>query len=128
MSRASGFSPALIAAIHRAKVLGIRAGSEPHRVIGVWVVVVDRRVFVRSWGVSAGGWYRTWREDPTGVITLQGRTRAIQVRAVPVRSERTRLAVSQAYAAKYNTPGALGYVRGFRTRKRRDATLEILPA
>ena len=46
---------------------------------------------------------------------------------VPVRSERLRDAVEQAYAKKYPTPGSLEYVRGFRTSRRRDTTIEFLP-
>lgn len=124
---ATRFPPAVIAAIDKGTVLGIRAGSAPHRIIGIWVVVVDGRVFVRSWGVKAGGWYRTWREDPAGVMSAPGRSRKIPVRAVAVRSEQVKRAVSRAYAAKYNTPGSLKYVRDLSRKKCRDATLELVP-
>lgn len=122
------FSPVLLTALHRGKILGIRAGSAPHRIIGIWVVVVDGRVFVRSWGVNKRGWYHTWRKDPSGVMTAPGRKRSIPVRAVPVRSARVKRAVSTAYAAKYNTPGSLKYVRDLAAKKCRDATLELVPA
>jgi hypothetical protein len=36
-------------------------------------------------------------------------------------------AIERAYAEKYPTPGAARYVRGFRTLRRRDTTLEFLP-
>jgi hypothetical protein len=37
--------------------------------------------------------------------------------------------VDAAYAAKYTTPGALKYVRGFaRSKRRRDTTTELMPA
>jgi hypothetical protein len=49
------------------------------------------------------------------------------VRAVPVRSERLRDAVEDAYALKYPTPGSRKFVRGFRTKRRRDATMEFVP-
>jgi hypothetical protein len=121
------FSPRVIAAVDRGKVLGIRAGAAPHRIIGVWVVVVEGRVFVRSWGVTAGGWYRAWRKDPIGVMTAHNSTREIAVWAKPVRSDRMKRAVSDAYAVKYNTPGAQKYVRDFAKKKCRDATLELVP-
>ena len=38
----------------------IRAGNRMHRFIGIWVVVVDDRVFVRSWSLKPQGWYRTF--------------------------------------------------------------------
>ena len=124
--RAGGFAPRVLAAIGEAKILGVRAGaSSEHRFIGIWVVVVSGRVFARSWTLKPGGWYRTLLEDP--LATIQVGERQVRVRARPVRSERIRDAVDEAYAAKYPTPGSAKYVRGFRTKRRRDATMEFLP-
>jgi len=106
-------------------MLRIRAG-EAHRFIGIWVVVVGRRVFVRSWDVRAGGWYRAFVEERRGAIRIGDRE--IAVRAVRTRSERVKTAVDRAYATKYTTPASRKYVLGFRARRRRDATLELVPA
>jgi hypothetical protein len=119
-------SHSVVAAIDECKYLGIRAGARSqHRFIAVWPVVVDGRVFVRSWTLKPGGWYDTFLEDPGG--TIQIGDREVRVRAVRVRSERLRDAVEQAYAAKYATPGSRKYVRGFRTKRRREATIEFVP-
>lgn len=119
-------SPRLVAAIDEAKILGVRAGAKSdHRFIGIWPVVVDGRVFARSWTLKPNGWYRTFLDDPLG--TIQVGEREVRIRAVPVRSERIRDAVEEAYARKYPTPGSMKYVRGFRTRRRREATMEFLP-
>jgi hypothetical protein len=121
-----GFPPAVVAAIDRAQILGVRAGARSqHRFIGVWPVVVNGRVYARSWSLKAGGWYRTFLTDPLGAIQVGKRT--IRVRVVPVRSERIRDAVERAYADKYPTRGSQTYVRGFRTKRRREATVEFLP-
>jgi hypothetical protein len=120
------FSKPVAAAADKVKILGIRAGGKSdHRFIGVWPVVVDGRIFARSWTLKKDGWYRAFLEDPLGSIQVGDRT--LRVRAVPVRSERLRDAVEDAYAAKYTTPGALKYVRGFRTKRRREATIEFVP-
>jgi hypothetical protein len=120
------FSGPVLAAIGESKMLGIRAGERSdHRFIGIWAVVVDGRVFARSWTRKPGGWYRTFLEDPLG--TIQAGERQVRIRAVPVRSERIRDAVEHAYAIKYPTPGSVKYVRGFRTLRRRETTLEFLP-
>jgi len=120
------FPPKIIAALREGKILGIRAGEGPHRIIGIWAVVVRDRLFVRSWSRKAGGWYRTLLEDPRGVIEVSGRR--LRVRAVPARSEALKKAVDLAYREKYNTPGAAKYVEGFRRSKaRRDSTLELVP-
>ena len=49
MMRAKKFPKSVVEAIHAAKILGIRAGTKPHRTIGIWAVVVEGRVFVRSY-------------------------------------------------------------------------------
>jgi hypothetical protein len=122
-----GFSRPVVTAIAKDKILGIRAGAGDHRFIGVWVVVVDERVFVRSWDVKRGGWWQVFRDDPSGAIQAAGRE--IRVRAIPTTSERLKSAVDRAYAEKYDTPGAVKYVRGFaRSKRRRDTTTELVPA
>ena len=125
--KAKVFSKPVVAAITKDKILGIRAGSDEHRFIGVWVVVVDGRVFIRSWGLEKRSWYNAFREDPTGTIQAAGRE--LRVRAVTSVSEKTKAAVDAAYAAKYDTPGAIKYVKGFaRSKRRRDTTTELRPA
>jgi hypothetical protein len=119
-------SRSVVAAADECKYLGIRAGARSdHRFIAVWPVVVDGRVFARSWTLKPGGWYQTFLEDPLGVIQIGDRE--VRVRAVHVRSERIRDAVEEAYAEKYTTPGSRKFVRGFRTKRRREATVEFVP-
>ena len=117
---------ALVAAINDSNILGVRAGAATdHRVIGIWAVVVDGRVFARSWKQSAGGWYRTFLDDPFGVLEVDGRR--VRIRAVRARGERIRDAIERAYAEKYRTPASLQYVRGFRSKGRRETTIEFVP-
>jgi hypothetical protein len=120
------FSRPILAAIDKSKILGIRAGARSdHRFIGIWAVVVGGRVFARSWTQKPGGWYRTLLEDPLG--TIQVGDRQVRIRAARARGNRIREAVEQAYAAKYPTPGSIKYVRGFRTKRRRETTMELMP-
>jgi len=119
------FKESVAAAIQDAKILGIKAGTKPHRTIGIWAVVVNGRVFVRSWDARDGGWYRTLVEEPYGVIEVNARR--MRVRAVRTRGERLKDAIDAAYAAKYDTPGSLKYVRGFRLERRRATTTELVP-
>lgn len=120
------FPKTVVAAIDGAGILGIRAGARSdHKFTGVWPVVVNGRVYARSWTVSRGGWFHSFLEDPRG--TLQVGDRELRVRAIPARSERVRDAVEDAYAAKYDTRASQKYVRGFRTERRRNATMEFVP-
>lgn len=125
MTRTKTFPKEIIDAIDKGKILGIHAGSQPHRFIGLWVVVVERRVFVRSWSVKEAGWYRTFLNEPSGHLSIGEREFA--VRAVQTRSERLKDAVSRAYAEKYSTQASLKYVRDLSSKKSRATTTELVP-
>ena len=125
MTSARGFPKADVEALGKAKILGVRSGGD-HKYTGVWVVVVEGRVFVRSWNDKPTGWYRAFRADPLGSISVG--KREIPVRAAAVRSERLRRAVSDAYAAKYDTKASEKWVKGFGEPGREANTLEFVPA
>jgi hypothetical protein len=119
------FPPKVLAAIRDGKILGIRAGSKAHRVIGIWAVVVEGRVFVRSWSLKPRSWFRTFQDEPRGIVVVAGRK--IPVRAVLTRSERLKDAVSRAYLEKYDTPGSAKYARDLGRAKSRATTTELVP-
>lgn len=124
--KARRLSRPVVAALDAAKIIGVRAGARSdHRFIGIWPVVVGGRVFARSWTQTADGWYCAFLEDPLGVIQVGDRE--TRVRAVRAKGSRIRDAVERAYTAKYHTPGSLKYVRGFRTPRRRETTIEFVP-
>ena len=52
MKTKRSFPKAILAAIRDGKILGIRAGAKPHRIIGIRAVVFEGRVFVRSWSLK----------------------------------------------------------------------------
>lgn len=115
----------IVAAISASKILGIRAGTEPHRFIGVWVVVVEGRVFIRSWSLKPRSWYRTFLEDRCGALNIDDRE--VEIKPSFPRSERLLKAIDQAYAEKYNTPGSIKYVQDLRRAKSRRTTTELIP-
>jgi hypothetical protein len=115
----------VITAADAAKIMGIRAGDKAdHRFTGVWPIVIDGRLFARSWTLTKGGWYRSFLDDPIGVIQVGDRE--VRIRARQVKSERLRDAVEVGYAEKYPTQASQKYVRGFRTPRRREATIEFV--
>ena len=119
------FPAKILAALRDDNVLGIRAGTEPHRFIGIWFVLVNDRVFVRSWSLKPRSWYRTFLDEPRGRITVSGQE--IAVRAVFTKSERLKDAVSRAYLEKYHTPGSVKYARDLGRAKSRATTTELVP-
>jgi len=88
-------------------------------------VVVEGRVFARSWSMKPRSWWRTFLEDPQGTVVVGDNE--IPVRAVQTRSERLKHLVSQAYKEKYNTPGSIQFVKDMSGRKSRDTTTELVP-
>jgi len=119
------FPNEILETIRKVKILGIKAGREPHRVIGIWAVVVGGRVFVRSWSIKPRSWYRTFLEDPHGSIFVDNRE--IPVRTIHTRSERLKALVSLAYREKYNTSGSIQYVKDMSRKKSRETTTELVP-
>ena len=120
-----GFSSRIVAAIRDCQVLGIKAGSAPHRIIAIWAVVVENRVFVRSWSLKPRSWYRSFLDEPQGIVEIEGKR--IRVRAVATRSERLKDLVSLAYREKYATPGSVKYARDLGRPKSRATTTELVP-
>jgi len=125
MSATRRFPRSVLAFLRTEKILGLRAGRAPHRFIGIWAVVVEGRVFVRSWSLKPRSWYRTFLEDPYGEINVGGQE--MPVRAIRTRSARLKDSVSRAYLAKYATPGALKYARDLGRAKSRATTTELVP-
>jgi len=70
-------------------------------------------------------WWRTFQEEPRGIIEVKGKQ--IEVRPVFTRSERLKKLVDRAYAEKFPTPGSRVFVEGFKEKKRRDTTTELVP-
>ena len=126
MKSRNRFEPQILDRVRKEKIFGIRAGSDSkHRVIGVWAVVVEGRLFLRSWSMKPRSWWRVFLEDPYGSLFVDDQE--IPVRAVQTRSERLKDLVSQAYKEKYNTPGSVQFVRDMSGKKSRDTTTELIP-
>jgi hypothetical protein len=104
---------------------GIKSISATHRYTGVWVIVVEGKVFVRSWNDKPTGWYRAFLARPLGSIRLAGREIAVRVRKLW--GERLRDAVTRAYAGKYDTEASEKWVRGFAEPGRAATTLPLMP-
>jgi len=121
----SRFARDVVDAIRDGQILGIRAGTRPHRIIGIWAVVVEGRVFVRSWSLKPRSWWRTFLDEPRGIIQVGGRK--VAVRAVQTRSERLLAAINRAYLEKYDTPGSLRFARDLGRAKSRATTTELVP-
>ena len=114
----------LVAAIRDGWSIAIRAGSKPHRFIRIWAVVVEDRVFVRSWSLEARSWYRTLLVEPHGVV--QAGRKTVPFRAARARGESLKAAVDRAYLRKYARPGEAHYARDLCGARSRATTTELV--
>lgn len=115
----------ILSAVNKSQVIGIKAGKGRHRVIAVWAVVVNKRVFIRSWSLKKNSWYTAFRENPVGELHLGNRK--IRIRPVFVRSELLKNKISAAYAKKYHTPGSMRFVKDMSRRRSRDTSTGLVP-
>ena len=125
MSPERRFSKPVAAALSEAKIVGVRSGAE-HRFTGVWAVVVNGRLFVRSWNDKPTGWRQAFLDQPAGTLQIPG-GRELPVRAKKTRGDRLLDAIDAAYAEKYHTPASQKWVRGLATAARRATTMELVP-
>lgn len=119
------FSEETLTLLKKSKCLRIRAGRGTHRFIGIWFVIVEGRVAVRSWSIKPSGWYRTFLREPRGAIKL-GKSE-IAVHAVPSKNKKFLDGVDQASLERYGTPGALKYAKDLCQAKSRATTAELIP-
>jgi hypothetical protein len=118
------FAKDVVEAFRSAKIIGVQAGTE-HRYTGVWVVVVDGRVFARSWNDKPAGWFQAFRKQKRGMVQVGDLE--LPVRGNVVRSARLRDAVTAAYGEKYPTKGSRKWVEGFAEPERVVNTIEFIP-
>ena len=124
MPKADTFTADILEAFRKAKIMGVRAGSE-HRYTGVWVVVVDGRVLARSWNDKPTGWFQAFRKEANGMVQVGDLE--IPVRGKVVRNARMRDAVTAAFGEKYPTKGSRKWVEGFAEPTRVGKTIEFIP-
>ncbi len=118
------FERKAVAWLHETKYLKIRAGDS-HRFIHVWIVVIDGRVFARSWNNKPTGWYAAFLKEPEGALEIEGKE--VPVRARRVKADSVLDAVTKAYGEKYATKANEKYVVGFAEKGRRQNTVELAP-
>jgi hypothetical protein len=119
------FADNVLATIRKTKSMYLQAGTDRHRFIRIWAVVVGKRVFIRSWSLKPRSWYTAFLQEPRGVFQVADKK--IPVRATRTRSERLKDAIDRAYLEKYHSPTEISYARDLATSKSRATTTELAP-
>jgi hypothetical protein len=78
----------------------VKAGESRTKFTGIWMVVVDGRIFARSYSLSKRSWYTTLLKGETGEIRCAKAT--VAVRGVhPADLAEITPAIQAAYESKY---------------------------
>ena len=94
------FTKAFLACINATQITSVRAGKDREKFTGIWMVVVDGRVFGRSYNLSERSWYTTLLSGDSGdlkcgkeIIPIKG--------SKPVDINIITGAINKAYEKKY---------------------------
>ncbi|MBC6608176.1 DUF2255 family protein [Hymenobacter sp. BT188] len=112
--------------IRQHNLIGIRAGQERPSFLNIWMVVVDDRIFARSWGLAEKSWFTTFMADPLGAIRCGDQV--VPVRAVvPTDLLQLNERISQAYLDKYDSGANSPYAQGIIQPEHVAHTVELVP-
>jgi hypothetical protein len=117
---------AILKAVGTNNLTGIRAGLEREGFLDIWMVVVDNRIFARSWGLSEKSWYRAFEKNPEGAI--RAGVDIVRIRAlIPSDLIGLNERISQAYLDKYNKGENAPYALGIIKPEHEARTMEFVP-
>lgn len=105
------FPPDILAAIEARSLTGIRAGHARPDFLDIWMVVVDGRLFARSWGLKERSWYNSFLEESRGAIRVGDDVYAISASPIAA-DDPIQGAISAAYLRKYDHGENSFYAQG----------------
>ncbi|MBL7932331.1 MAG: DUF2255 family protein [Bacteroidia bacterium] len=88
------------------------------------MVVVNNRIFARSWGLAERSWYNSFLNDPNGEIKCGDNIYRIRA-FIPPDIENLNEAISQAYLQKYDYGRNAKYARGIIKQAHVEKTMEF---
>ncbi len=106
-------------------LIGIRAGKERENFLDIWMVVIDDRIFARSWGLSERSWFDTFKKDSSGAIRCAGQIIPVTA-VVPSDIDSLNEKISQAYLKKYNSGSNAPYALGIIEARHVAKTMEFV--
>lgn len=106
-------------------IIGIKAGNQRPDFLEIWMVVVQDRIFARSWGLAERSWYHCFLKDSTGQIQC-GETIYHIKAVIPDDINELTAEINQAYLIKYNTGHNIRYSKGIIRQKHIDQTMEFI--
>ncbi|MFS4472966.1 DUF2255 family protein [Chryseobacterium sp. T20] len=106
-------------------IIGIKAGHQRPEFLEIWMVVVQNRIFARSWGLAERSWYNTFLENSAGEIQC-GKTIYPIEALIPDDINTLTEEINQAYLTKYNSDHNIPYSQGIIQEKHVAKTMEFI--
>lgn len=105
-------------------LIGIKAGLDRPDFLNIWMVVVENRIFARSWGFAEKSWYNTFLQNQFGEIKCGDKIFSI---AANIPNDNLEMAekINSAYLVKYNTGKNIEYANGITQEKHINKTMEF---
>ena len=111
--------------IKSSNLIGLKAGHERETFLEIWMVVVDNRIFARSWGFAERSWYNYFLNDSSGEIKCGDEVFQIEA-VVPDNDDEFNEKISEAYLKKYsNSEHNLKYAKGIVREAHVNKTMEF---
>ncbi|CAI8787141.1 DUF2255 family protein [Chryseobacterium sp. IT-36CA2] len=106
-------------------IIGIKAGYQRPEFLEIWMVVVQNRIFARSWGLAERSWYNAFLENSEGEIQCGETIYPIKT-LIPEDIRSLTEEINQAYLTKYNSGHNIKYSKGIIQEKHVAKTMEFI--
>ncbi|HQV01195.1 MAG: DUF2255 family protein [Bacteroidia bacterium] len=116
---------ALLKYINTHSLIGIKAGNDRTAFLEIWMVVVDNRMFARSWGMAEKSWYNSFLQDPLGQIKCGETIYSIKAN-IPADNYILKDKINEAYLNKYNSAHNAKYAKGITQEPHISKTMEFI--
>lgn len=104
---------------------GIRAGSRRDTFLEIWMVVIQNRIFARSWGFAEKSWYNTFLQENLGALKVD--ENIVPIRAlIPNDLSIITEEINIAYLTKYDCGQSSYYARNMVTKDHAEKTMEFI--
>lgn len=104
------------------EIIGIKAGEKRETFLDIWMVVINDRIFARSWGFAEKSWYNCFLKDPFGQIKCGESIFNINA-CIPADLDDLTLSINNAYLTKYSTKQ---YAKPITEGKHIEKTMEFM--
>ncbi len=103
----------------------IKGGQKRLTFLQIWMVEIDKRVFVRSWNKSEKSWFTEFENSGNGQIKYGEKIIKVKGKKVD-KNDKINLTISKAYLDKYSQPENNEYSNGISQPQYFDYTMEFI--